>query len=144
MKREVKGILWFFSVPFFVVGVLALMVADRELGGWDGAWYQARLQYLAHVPPLMWPRQEFASETWAKSPNRERYRYAKDLLSSRRLLDRTPAEVGALLSDQVPAEATQRIYPLRPADFQNLWWVLVVEFQSGRVSSARRDVAWLD
>jgi hypothetical protein len=144
MRREVKRVLWFFSVPFLVVGALAILVAHRELGGWDGAWYQAKLQYLAHVPPLAWPHNEFSTEAWARTEDAERYRYARDLLGSRRLMGLTSAEVGALLRDAVPLDATQRIYPLRPAQFQNLWWVLVVEFQGGRVSSARRDIAWLD
>ena len=144
MKREVKRVLWIFSVPFLAVGVLAVVVADRELGGWDGAWYQAHLFYLAHVSPLAWPQEKFATEAWATSPKEERYRYVWDLLRSRQLIDRTKAEVGALLAEQVPAQATQTVYPVRPAGFQNVWWVLVVEFQGGRVSSARRDIAWLD
>ena len=74
----------------------------------------------------------------------ERYRLSKSLLADTGLKGRTRSEIAALLGDDVPRNATQRLYPLRRAGFQNLWWVMVVEFDHEVVVAARRDMAWLD
>jgi hypothetical protein len=48
------------------------------------------------------------------------------------------------LAFYVPYVIVTGFTPLRRVGFQNLWWVLVLEFHERRVKSARRDIAWLD
>ena len=126
------------------VALLCAVAITARLGGWRAALYQVRLRYLAHVPPLMWPRDTFTPAGWAQTPAAERYRLSKSLLADARLTGRTRSEVAALLGDDVPREAAQTLYPLRRAGFQNLWWVMVVEFDHDQVVAVRRDMAWLD
>ena len=131
------------AVGMMVVAITCAIVITARLGGWQAALYQARLRYLARVPPLMWPRDTFTPAGWAQTPVAERYRLSKSLLADAGLKGRTRSEVAALLGDDVPRDATH-IYPLKRAGFQNLWWVIVVEFDHEQVVAVRRDMAWLD
>jgi hypothetical protein len=144
VTQDVKRIVRVFVLSLVVVGIVGGVVVHERLGGWEGAAYQARLLYLAHVPPLTWPRDTFTPEAWARTPVEERYRFAKSLLKDRRLEGRTLSEVGTLLGGKVEPDVTQRLYPLRRAGFQNLWWVIVIELEGGHVATVRRDIAWLD
>jgi hypothetical protein len=122
--------------------LFAATLVERFLGGWRGLVYQTRLLYLEQVPPVFWPRTEFTPEAWTATPQGERHRFAKGLVGSRRLLGLTSSEVANLLGG--PTSETQAVYPLRRAGVQNLWWVLVVEFQNGHVARVRRGIAFLD
>jgi len=144
MTRELKVTLSTGAV--LAVGILTVgaVVAHERLGGWAGASYQARLWYIGHVPPLFWPSEPFTPEAWRRAPLETRYRFAKSLVASGRLRGLSPDEVGTLLGATIPADSGRWLTPLRRVGFQNLWWVLILEFDEGRVKSARRDIAWLD
>ena len=144
MRNDLKPILLLFIVSLGVILGVGAALAYERLGGWHGATHQARLAYLAHVSPLMWPREPFTRGSWARTPVQARYRLAKSLLAEGRLIGRTHDEVGGLLGGSIPPDRKQWLYELRRADYQNLWWVLVIEFDGDRVVAARRDIAWLD
>ena len=109
---------------------------------------------LPHVSPLTWPHDTFSSEAWKQTPPEGRYRLVRSLLSSDQLKGRTPGEVDRLLGgmrvdrrsclDQVGANETRCDYLLRKVGFQNIWWLLELEFKNGRVTEARRNLAWID
>jgi len=120
----------------------ACLLALHEVGGWDGAIYRARWQYMLHIAPRMWPQERFSPEAWGRSAPTERYRLARDLLASGVLAGRSPGEVARLLGGR-EAESDV-IYELRKAPEGNLWWVLHIEFSDGRVSRASTTLAWLD
>jgi hypothetical protein len=130
------------------------IVIDRRPGGWDGAVFEARLLYYEYVPPLTWPDDTFSSEAWKQTPPEGRYRLLRSLLRSDQLEGRTPSEVDRLLGgmradglsclDRVGANESRCMYLLRKVGFQNLWWFLELEFANGRVTEARRGMAWID
>ena len=144
MRNDLKPILLVFVVCLGVVLGVGAALAYERLSGWSGATHQARLAYLAYVAPLTWPKEPFTRASWARTPVQERYRLAKSLLAEGRLIGLTHLEVGQLLGGSIPPDRTQWLYELRRADYQNLWWVLVIEFDGARVARARRDIAWLD
>ena len=122
--------------------LLAATWANRMYGGRAGIAYQARLLYLDRVQPLWWPAAEYSSEQWRAAPLGERYRFAKSIIRSRVLLGRTREEVGHQLGSTPSTDSA--IYALRATGFQNLWWVLAVNFEHGRVKTVSRTLAWLD
>ena len=76
------------------------------------------------------------------------------LLGNEQLKGRTPSEVDGLIGgmradrlgclDHVGANEKQCTYLLRKVGFENLWWVLVVQFKNGTVTEIRRTSAWID
>jgi len=127
-----------------VILVAGSVLAHDRLGGWTGLVYSARLYYLQNVPPLFWPNEPFAAESWHETRPEDRYRFAKSLLHESPLVGASVDEVTQLLGGDIPATANQFKYALRRCDFQNLWWVLVLEFENRQCKSVRHDLAWLD
>ena len=68
--------------------------------------------------------------------------HEESLLATRVLVGRTPDEVSRLLGGDVARD--EAVYPLRRCGFQNAWWVLLVQFEKGRVARVTREIAWLD
>jgi len=153
MMRTRRRIAWAIAAGLIALGTVGIVV-DRRSGGWDTALFEAHMLYLEHVPPLTWPHDTFSPEAWKQTPPDGRYRLVKSLLSSDRLKGRTPSEVDRLLGgmradrrsclDQVGADETRCTYLLRKVGVQNLWWILSLEFKSGRVTAAQRTLAWID
>jgi hypothetical protein len=125
-----------------LTGLCADLVVRRVLGSWSGLVHQARLSYLERVPPMFWPRADFTPEAWTASPPGERYRFAKSIIATNRLLGLTSSQVASLLGGLPPVD--QGVYPLRSVGFQNLWWVLIIDVQDGQVARVRRGMAFLD
>lgn len=137
-----RAVAWL-GIVAVVVLVLGGAVAYKRLGGWEAMLVSVQLSYLAHVAPLMWPADGFATAEWKSSAVGERYRFAKSLIRSGSLMGLTPAEVSDMLGGE-PSETDRAVYPLRRTDSQNLWWVLVLDFEDDRVVEVRREIAWLD
>jgi len=131
-----------------VGGLLVLGLVGGLLVGLTGGWaslaYEARLFYFAHLAPLTWPRDPFSADAWARTPPTNRYRLARSLLGGDRLKGLTASELEGLLGEKMAPGARRCVYPLQKTGFQNLWWTLVVDLEDGRVTAARRDLAWLD
>lgn len=146
-KAKRRIIAW--AITLATVGI----AVDRLTGGWNAVFYAAHLLYLEHVPPLTWPRDTFSPEAWKQTPPGGRYRFVKSLLSSDQLTGRTPSEVDQLLGgmradrlgclDMVGPD-DHCTYLVRKVGSEGLWWILVVEFKDGRVSEARRTLAFID
>lgn len=150
MKRRID--VWAITVVV-IAAVTVGIIVDRHAGGWDLVLYEAHLRYLEHVPPLTWPRDTFTPEAWKQTPADGRYRFVKSLLSSDQLRGRTPSEVDRLLGGMradrlgcldLVGPDDHCTYLVRKVGFQNLWWILLVEFKNGRVSEVRRTLAFID
>ena len=126
------------------IGFATVVAASRHFGSLSGTAYHARLLYIEHIPPLFWPNEPFSTDAWRQAPAEGRYRLVKSLLAGDHVLGRSREQVGALLGTQVPRDAPQWLAPVRRVGFQNLWWVIVIEFEAGHAVTARRDLAWLD
>jgi hypothetical protein len=72
-----------------LLSIGATVVVDREVGGWSGVFYWARLRHIEHVQPLVWPREAFVPEAWKGSAVGTRYRFAKSIVSDPTLIGRT-------------------------------------------------------
>lgn len=86
--------------------------------------------------PRTWPTEQFDAARWRATPEQERYQFAQDLVSSKRLIGRSKSEVTALLgppSSESELPGLTYVIKVGGSGFDQVF-ILDIRFADGKVN----------